>query len=1076
MAAVGVVVLVTVTIAALGPSITRSVIDATVRARLADAPADRSGIEVLVRAPASEAAVVAEQVTSAALPLVDDLVSGSAAIVVTDSFDATDTNGADLGGENALTFRLASIEATRPVFETTAGRPAVAGADPVEAVLHVDAAEATGIEVGDRLVLTRAPAEVGVQIVGLVEPADPADPLWYEAPLGREGVVPGRQFTEIGPVLVPSADLVGVDRGAAHRIRYAVDSDGLGEADIDALEAVADRLRSRLSEAEVDAETATGLEELVGELRPTLSSTRGAVAVVVVQLVAMSLPAISVATGALVSAREGGNSLLRARGIRPGQLTRAAAVEAGVIVGVAVVVAPLLALLATEAIERLGPVADAGLDLRGVLPPASWLSAALAGLVALALLVWPVHRQATSFTETRRRRARASGDDVIERWGIDLALAVVAVLGFLQLRSSGSPLSDDLEGRLEVDPVLVVAPALGLVAAGLLALRVVRLVGAAAAEVAARSRGLHGALAAWQTSRRPGRTRRIALLVVVAVAVATYAVVFGATWERARVDQAAARAGADVVATMPTRDGAGVPIGVASSIARSNPGVDDVVVTSRQSGTVGGDDRPVTVLSLDASAYGSVVRGTDRILDDPAPVEALAEARVELGGTPLPETVTELALRTDVDVTAGSVEDDLGLVALLVDADGTPWRTEPVAVPPTGSADVRLPLTTPTVDGDVAPPTPHRLVGWELAVPAPSLDPPADTPPEDRVPIRNPTELVLSLTASAPTSEPLFPIDWQLSLESTGGTLVPVGSGVQRLDGDGLVIDVAPGANRSGAPSQVVLLSPSAVGAGAPEPLPVVVGEPVAQRTGLLVGDPIAISSGTVSLDGIVSAVVPGLPSVPDGEVVVVDEPSIAAQRLRADRTVRAPTELAISVDDARHEELGQDLAGQPVEAAVVDRRLDADAAANDATTVGILAMFSFGAIAAAAVAIIGLAVGATADARERTAELAVLEALGVTVGGIRRLLVREALLVVAVSVGLGIGTGLVLGAASVESLTVGDDGLPVIPEPVLQVPVPAVAAIALLAAASVVVLPQLTVAARREQHAANVLRSGEIT
>ncbi|MEM9711801.1 MAG: ABC transporter permease [Actinomycetota bacterium] len=1065
----------TVTIAALGPAVSRSVIDATVRSRVADAPADRSGVELLVRAPADEAGPLDAAISSATAASAGAVEGADARIVVTDSYDAVRADGAPFSGDTALTFRLGALETDRPLLRGVDGTSPRPGATPVEASLHVDAARTIGVGVGDPVRLERGAASIDLVIVEIVEPVDASDPLWFGSTLVRDGVVPGRQFTEIGPVLVPPADLARVDRGAAHRWRRAVAVDALGESDLDALEALPDRLRADLDRASIDGEVDTGLDELVEELRPTLSSTRSAVLVVVLQLVAMAVPAISVATGALVSAREPGNSLLRARGIRPTQLTRASAVEAGVVVGVAVVVAPLLAAAATEAVERLGPVADAGLDLRATLPPTSWLAAAAAGLVVLALLVWPVHRQATSFTETRRRRARASGQDLVERWGIDLALAAVALLGLVQLRSSGSPLSDDLRGRLDVDPVLVVAPALGLVAAGLLALRIVRFVGSAAAQFATRARGLHGALAAWQTARRPGRTRRVALLVVVAVAVATYAVVFGATWERARVDQAGARVGADVVAEFPTRDGAGVPAGVATSLALALPGVSDSMLVSRHSGTVGGDDGPITVLAVDAEHYGDVVRGDDRLLDDAEPIVELAGARRPLVGSTLPDGLATIELTATVEVVAGSVDDDLALTALLVDADGTPWRSPATTVSPAGRSDVEVPLTTSTVDGDVAPPGPVELVGWELDVPAPDLRPPPDTPPQEREPTRDPPELIVSLTAAPPlTDELLFDPDWSTTFEATRGTGLLVEGGVRRMPEPGLVLDVAAGTNRDGSDSTVVLLSPSAAGPMSDDPVPIVLGAPVAGRTGLVVGEEIAVSSGVLPLDGMVTAIVDGIPSVLDGEVVVVDGPTLAARRFRDDRTVRAPTELALAVDERSHLDVGEALARTPVEATVTDRRRAADEAAGDATTVGILAMFTFGALAAAVVAGIGLTVAATADARERAAELAVLEALGITTNGVRRILVSEAMLVVAVSVVLGIGTGVALGLASVEALTVGADGLAVVPEPVLRVPAGAVAAIGAVAAAAVIVLPQLTVAARRERHAATVLRSGE--
>ncbi|EFL41317.1 hypothetical protein [Streptomyces griseoflavus] len=80
----------------------------------------------------------------------------------------------------------------------------------------------------------------------------------------------------------------------------------------------------------------------------------------------------------------------------------------------------------------------------------------------------------------------------------------------------------------------------------MLTLRLLPPVARLAERRAARSRGLPGALAGWQFSRRPMRGAGPVLLLVLAVALGMLAIGQASSWERSQDDQADFRAGAPV--------------------------------------------------------------------------------------------------------------------------------------------------------------------------------------------------------------------------------------------------------------------------------------------------------------------------------------------------------------------------------------------------------------------------------------------------------------------------------------------------------------------------------------------------
>lgn len=101
-------------------------------------------------------------------------------------------------------------------------------------------------------------------------------------------------------------------------------------------------------------------------------------------------------------------------------------------------------------------------------------------------------------------------------------------------------------------------------------------------------------------------------------------------------------------------------------------------------------------------------------------------------------------------------------------------------------------------------------------------------------------------------------------------------------------------------------------------------------------------------------------------------------------------------------------------------------------------------------VALVGIANTLSLSVLERTGELAVLRALGLTRGQLRRMLAGEAVVLALVAVLLGTGLGLAYGLAGARALYGGRDVLAVVPWSLLAL----AAAVSVAAAMAASVLP----------------------
>jgi len=946
---------------------------------------------------------------------------------------------------------------------------ATAGSGPVEAALPEAAAGPLGLTAGARLTLTDrlGGPSVPVRITGVYRPVDVTRPYWQLDELHGRGTVEV-DFTTYGPLLAPASVLAGgrVSEGGTAWLA-AADFASLRTERIGALrEAMrAGTAALREDEALGGAEATSALPGVLDRVERSLLVSRSTLLIIALQLALLAACTLLLVARLLSAERAAETRLVRARGGSGAQVARVAALEALLLAVPAAACAPLLAGPLTGLLAGQGALARIGLHLDTSVGEAAgrgtvWLVAAAVALgCALAVTVPALLSSRSLF---RPGRARPLPGAV--RAGADLGLLAVAAVAYWQLsRQPSGAIGHDGDA---IDPLLVTAPALALLAGTVLTLRLLPPVARLAERRAAGSRGLPGALAGWQFSRRPMRGAGPVLLLVLAVALGMLAIGQGSSWDRSQSDQADFRAGADVrlLAAGDSEPGRTETYGAV-------PGVRSVAPAHRTEVPLSGN-RTATVLALDTAHAAGTVRMRSDLAGEP--VDELLGSLTPKGaaaGVRIPEGTRRLTLAARL---AGAGPGSAVEVrATLVDQYGVPHRL------PLGrlTGDGRThPLTLDLAAASEGTPGPMTLTGLQLDLPQ----------PRGRAQTHRFTAASLTATDADGRDRrltlPSASAAWALSAK-TSGTAADAGSNPPRprLTEDGPLTLVygtgrIPRENRWANWMVTVRMQ-------LPQPgTPVISGvatDRYLESTGARTGQRLDVTVDGSTVPVRITGTVRELPSAPsggadDGGALLLDLRSV--NRVLQDRygSSVAPTEWWLrTAPDASAEVAGALRARPDVDPSrVVVRDEIAAQLRDDPFGAGPEAAFGAAALAAAALTAVGFAVSTAGALRERSAEFAVLRALGASRRRLARVVLLEHGVLVALALGVGVLLGAVLARAVIPLIMLTSEAARPVPQVLVELP-PARVALLLVTVALVPLLVTAVLSLRRADPASALREQG---
>ncbi|MER7440810.1 FtsX-like permease family protein [Micromonospora avicenniae] len=886
------------------------------------------------------------------------------------------------GGEPVFA-NLSTLENLAGHADLVAGVWPVPGARPTQVTLPEKVAAALGLEPGERVPLRdrRTERNEAVVLVGTWRPHDPGDPYWRLAPGVGAGAASddaaATSGTSYGPFVLDPKDFEATFPGS-------VSASWMVEPDLTTVEpsrvstvrqASADVAADLPAAADLgaSAQTVTRIDQLLDRISRADLVGRSALTTPLLLIVVLGGYALVLVAALLHEDRRAQNALLRARGAARRQLAGLAAREATLVVAPAALLGPLAAGEALRHLRPIGSGASVASGTSGLL----WAAAAVAAVGCLVAMVAPTLRGAGTYVADMAARSRPKRSAAVQRASVDLVLVALAVLAWVQLHQYASPLAG-AGGQLGVDPLLVAAPTLGVLAGAVVALRLLPPATRFAERFVDRRPWTATMFGMWQAGRRPHAGP--VLLLALAVGGSTLAWSLVATGERSQVDQADHTVGADLRLT--ERNGV-APADRAGQLA-ALPGVDQALPAWRDEVRIGRANLPVTVLSLDTAAAAGTVRFNDRLADEPVPrlYQRMVDARGAAAGLDLPAGTKKIAGVVSTPVDRAERPLTVAVSMLVTSANGNAWRL-PAA---TGTSDghaVRFDVELPDVG------VPLRLAGFEADG--------GDTAGTIyRLRISD-----LRLVGADGSAEPT-------SLTDTWVLRVPESDLPQRVDATGTTVAAdrsaitLPGGQFAFQPASRFAVVPD----GENTPVPALMTPRVRDELSLQIGDTVDLPLSGATLPVKLVDVVDTIPGTA-GDGVLLDLPAAVDWLIRDSGTVRPTVEWWVGSaagEEAATARAAAGLAG----VTVLDRRQVAEAAERDpywrGAHVGLLAA----ALGSVLLALVGLLVDVWATARRRLSEYTVLNTLGAT----PRLLARALLAEQTFLAGIGVGVGLLLGAA----------------------------------------------------------------
>ncbi|MFJ9814613.1 FtsX-like permease family protein [Streptomyces sp. NPDC101151] len=1003
-------------------------------------------------------------------------------------------------GDPDLTY-LAALDHTQ--VRATSGRLPGRTAGEVEVALPLAAGKALGLKPGDRLALADRLGEgtVRVRVTGLYRPAATDAPYWQLDDLLGRGVKKSG-FTTYGPLLADPSVLTGrrVSTGPTAWLASA-DFGSVTTGRIGALRTAArtgsGALRTSHALPGVTAST-TSLPDVLDRADRSLLVSRSTLLIVVLQLVLLAGYALLLVARLLGTERTAETRLLRARGASRARIAALAAAEALLLALPAAVCAPLLAGPLTTLLTAHGPLTrlDLHLDLPPGGSPGVWLVAACVALGCALMVTLPALTGADAEQPGRRARpgaepgrtrplvsrfgqgrssgasdartaprARRAGGGLLPtplRAGADLGLLAVAAVAYWQLGEQDSGgVAADRSGALAVDPLLVAAPALALLAGTVLTLRLLPPVARLAERWAAAGRGLPMALAGWQFSRRTARAAGPVLLLVLAVALGMLAIGQASSWDRSQDDQADFRAGVPVRVLSTADSGLG-----RTDLYAALPRVREAVPAARGEQPLSGD-RTATVLAMDtAHTADAMLMRPDLAAVPVKPLLAALAPKDSPAGTRVPAHTARLRLTASLHSSAGPGT-TADVTAGLEDRYGVPYQV-PLGLLPADGRPHALTLDLTSAPGGA------MFTGLQL-----DMIQPTERAERHRLTVRD-----LTAVGTDGTGRPLaLPASWSTAVD-TGGAAV---SGPTTSPSRPRVVSTRPltvsyGTGYLPDASSWTVASVSVqlrVARPAPPEVTAVVTDRFLDSAGARTGQRVDVTIGDQSLPVRIVRSVHALPTTGapaasgshDGGAVLVD--------LRAaNRALQARYGGSVTPDEwwlrtapgaaARVAAAVRALPDVDPEQVVVRDEIAAELR-DDPFGAGPTAAFAAAAVVAAALAAVGFAVGAAGSLRAREADFAVLRALGAPRRRLARTVaVEQAVLVgLALAVGVALGTVLARGVLPLIVLT-GEATRPV---PDLLVRLPPGRVVLLLVAVAAAPLVVSAVAALRRADPARALR-----
>ncbi len=440
------------------------------------------------------------------------------------------------------------------------GRAGPTGVE-LQAVVGQKTARDQRYEVGDRIYITpfrSSPEErIVLDVVGVVAPIDPRDEFWMGYPSQFSLQTVGEMF--VVPAYVSEDDFLQVlgtrFSTAIGDFGYNVfiDPSKITAQTVDATQESLDGLETDLNKSYPRTFVFSRLGLTLGEFERDLILARVPIYVFVSLVVVIVLYFLFLISGILGRSQSDELGLLRGRGGSLVQVCGVLLLADGMLAAVAVAVGPLLAwVIVHYAMLPVFSGLGGGPIEVGIIGEMFWIGAIGAALALAALAFSAAARARSGVSASMSSRSRPPETSILQRYYLDIVAILAVGLLWWQFGEREGFLTRSLATRgLELDPSVILAPVLGLLAAALLLLRVLPLAVRLTVWLCMRAGPAWSSLGMVRVARDPVLPSSLSVLLMLSAALGVFGATFQSSLSSSQRQQALYRVGGDVVISGP---------------------------------------------------------------------------------------------------------------------------------------------------------------------------------------------------------------------------------------------------------------------------------------------------------------------------------------------------------------------------------------------------------------------------------------------------------------------------------------------------------------------------------------------
>lgn len=433
----------------------------------------------------------------------------------------------------------------------------------LEVLVGASVARREGWVAGTEIVLfpygTSSDARALMRIVGVMEPRDAGELYWLGDTsyfdLMAEGSV------QLAPIFLREEDFFG-KLGAAYptvMVNYwwftFLDVGKLNISRVGKTRHDLQVLETDINKALPRSLVLTGLGPTLGDFQQKLVLSRVPLLLFVALVVGVLLYFLVLAMNLLVRSRSREMALLRGRGASAWQAAVLLVLGEGVLItAVSVAAAPLVAWGIVRAFlaGSLSPAGVADPASLVTLTRAVWLLSVCVGIaVLLILLLVSLYSSRAHLADFLKERARPPGVPLIHRYYLDALVLVILGVLFWQVHVRGGFVSERLLGEFHIEPSLLFGPAIALLAAGLVLLRLLPLLLRMLSIFSERALPVWLSFPLKRMAREPVAYGLLATVLLTASALGIFAAVFHTSLVQSQKDQTAYTVPGDIVVKEP---------------------------------------------------------------------------------------------------------------------------------------------------------------------------------------------------------------------------------------------------------------------------------------------------------------------------------------------------------------------------------------------------------------------------------------------------------------------------------------------------------------------------------------------